>query len=176
MRFHVSMAVAASVTILLAGCGGGAGNSSANAGAPAAAPGGTVVAQAENATITQDGSGNMTITSDKGTAQITTGAVTGDMPGGLPAYPNAQTQGGINFSGQGEGGSGRVVSFSTTDQPAQVIEFYARAAAAGGMQTVGRTTMGAAEALTLSRGDEGIVVTATALGGSTQVQIAAGSR
>ncbi len=176
MKFQLRMTAIAATAILLAGCGGAASNTTTNAGAPAAPANGTVVAEGGGATVTKGADGSTTVTSNMGSAQITTGAPTGDMPGGLPAYPNAQAGGGINVTGQGAGGSGRVVSFTTSDQPSQVIDFYANAANQAGLTTRSRTAMGPNASLALTKGDEGIVVTATGIGGSTQVQIAAGSR
>lgn len=175
MKVQMRVAAIAAGALLLAGCGGGADNAAANKGVVAPANG-TVVAQGGGATVTKGADGSTTVTTNQGSAQITTGAPAGDLPGGLPPYPNAQAGGGINVSGQGAGGSGRVVSFTTSDQPAQVIEFYANAAGQAGLTTRSRTAMGPNASLALTRGEEGIVVTATALGGTTQVQIAAGSR
>ena len=45
-----------------------------------------------------------------------------------------------------------------------------------GLQTLGRTEAGGSSALALMKGTEAIGVTATAMGGTTQVQIASGSR
>lgn len=173
----IQMRVAAiTATILLAGCGGAANDTAATNGTVVAPANGTVVAQGGGATVTKGADGSTTVTTNQGSAQVTMGAPAGDMPGGLPAYPNAQAGGGINVSGQGAGGSGRVVSFTTADQPAQVIDFYANAATQAGLSTRSRTAMGPNASLALTKGSEGIVVTATALGGTTQVQIAAGSR
>ena len=175
MKVQLRLTAVAATAILLAGCGGGASNTAANAGTAAPANG-TVVAQGGGATVTKDGAGTTTVTTNQGSAQITMGAPSGDLPGGLPAYPNAQAGGGINVQGQGAGGSGRVVSFTTTDTPQQVIDFYANAAGQAGLTTTSRSAMGPNATLALTKGNEGIAVTATQLGGSTQVQIAAGSR
>lgn len=171
MTIRSSLLAATAAAMLVAGCGG-AKNESANA-APA---NGAVVAQGGGATVTKDANGSTTVTTNDGSATVKTGAPSGDLPGGLPAYPNAQAGGGMDVSGTQSGMSGRVVSFTTTDQPKQVLDFYANAAGQAGMQTTARTDMGGTAALTLTKGNESIAVTATAMGGTTQVQVASGTR
>lgn len=117
------------------------------------------------------------IVTPQGTAEIRTGNVSGaNLPGGLPAYPNASAGGGMDISGSAAGAQGRVVSFQTPDQPAQVMDFYANAAQGAGFQVAARAQMGPAATLTLQRGTEAIQVVATGAGQGSQVQIAAGSQ
>ena len=83
----------------------------------------------------QDGEGaaKITATSANGTATLTTGGA-GQWPAGLadfaPAYPGGEV--GASFSGSSNDGAGGMVTFTTSDSPEKVVEFYkARAAAAG---------------------------------------------
>ena len=83
----------------------------------------------------QDGtdSAKITATSANRTATLTTGGV-GRWPAGLtdyaPAYPGGEV--GASFSGSSNDGAGGMVTFTTSDSPDKVVEFYkARAAAAG---------------------------------------------
>lgn len=165
MTIKATIFAAGAAAMLLAGCGGRETSDDE-----------TVIAQGGGATVTQSGDGNVTVTSTQGNAQIRTGAPSGDLPGGLPAYPNAQAGGGMDVSGSAGGQQGRVVTFTTTDQPAQVLDFYANAAGAAGLQTLTRSSMGPSNSLALIRGNEAITVTATGMGGTTQVQIASGTR
>jgi hypothetical protein len=159
-----STIVAAAAVSLLGACGS---RDAAN---------GTVVAQANGTTVTKQADGTTTITSPQGSAQIHTGAPSGALPGGLPAYPSAQAAGGMEISGTTQGQQGRVVTFTTADQPRQVLDFYANAAQQAGMQTLARTEMGGSSSLALMKGNEAVTVTATGGEGGTQVQIAGGSR
>lgn len=173
MNIRMNLLAASAAAILVAGCGG----AKAPAAADNGASGGTnkVVAQGGGATVTQDANGSTTVTTNQGSAQVTSGTPSGNMPGGLPPYPNAQA-GGADISGSAEGAQGRVVSFTTTDQPAQVLDFYANAAGQAGLQTMARTQAGPNGALALMKGSEAVTVSTTQMGGTTQVQIASGSR
>jgi hypothetical protein len=172
MNIKTSLLVATAAALIVAGCGGSSDPVKGNA----ATGNGTVVAQGGGATITKDAGGTTTVTTNQGTAQIHAGAPTGALPGGLPAYPNAQAAGGMEFSGTAGGQQGRVVTFTTADQPGQVLDFYANAANQAGFQTLGRTEVGPSHALALMKGNEAVTVTTTGAGGQTQVQIAGGTR
>jgi hypothetical protein len=154
----------ASALALLAGCGGGNGK----------AEEGTVVARTGDATVRQGDNGATTVTTNEGTTQIRTGQPVANLPGGLPAYPTAQTAGGVDVTGAAAGGQGRVVMFTTSDQPAQVIDYYASAAGRLGLQTEARMTMGPTATLALRHGGQQVTVTAVGAEGGTQVQIASG--
>lgn len=78
-------------------------------------------------------SAKITATSANGTATMTTGGA-GQWPPGLadyaPAYPGGEV--GASFSGSSNDGAGGMVTFTTSDSPDKVVEFYkARAASAG---------------------------------------------
>ncbi|MBA3880282.1 MAG: hypothetical protein C0500_11275 [Sphingobium sp.] len=82
----------------------------------------------------KDGEDSAKIISTKsdGTATMTTGG--GQWPANLadyaPAYPGGEV--GASFSGSSKDGAGGMVTFTTSDSPEKVIEFYkARAASAG---------------------------------------------
>ena len=155
--------------LLVAGCGR-SDTSSANKGTA------TVIAQGGNATVTKDANGSITATTPEGTAQIRSGAPSGNLPGGLPAYPNAQAAGGMEVTGAANGQQGHVVTFTTSDQPGQVLDFYANAASQAGMQTLARTNMGPNGTLALMKGSEAISVTTVQMGAQTQVTVASGTR
>jgi hypothetical protein len=152
-----SLAAAAAALALLAGCGGG-GKSD------------TVVARDGDTIVTRGADGTTTVTTPDGTATINSGTPEA-LPGGLPAYPRAQAGGSMNING----GEGRLVSFTTTDQTGQVIDFYAAAARRSGMEEVSRTSDRQASTLTVSRGQEQFTVVVTDLGGNRQVQVATAS-
>jgi hypothetical protein len=151
--------ISAAAASLLAGCGGGKSQNSAassntsSGGAAAAQGGGAAGAQQANAS----------------------GAVAGSLPGGLPAYPGAQPGQATDVSSAAGGTAGRVVTFTTADAPAQVIEFYANAASQGGLQTIARTNVGPNSTIAFLKGTEAIQVIASPLGGRTQIQIAGAS-
>lgn len=114
----------------------------------------------------------MTITTPEGKAEIRTGGDAGGLPAGIPAYPGADTSGGIQISGASTQGRGALQGFRTSDTPAQVIDFYASAAERAGFRIANRMTLGATTAaLTAQREGETINVTATGADGATQVQI-----
>ena len=99
-RFFVLAVAAGALT--LAGCG------SRSATVPTA-----------NGAATVEQNGNMmTVTTPQGTAQITTGGTGAALPGNLPPYPNAVP--GADIAGSSAGQQGRVVTFTTSDQPGQV--------------------------------------------------------
>ncbi|MBY0519702.1 MAG: hypothetical protein K2P79_04675 [Sphingomonas sp.] len=79
----------------------------------------------------------ITATSANGTATITTGGA-GQWPAGLadyaPAYPGGQV--GASFSGSSNDGAGGMVTFTTSDSPDKVVDFYKAHAAAAGLTDV----------------------------------------
>jgi hypothetical protein len=120
---------------------------------------------------------NIVVTSPDGRAEIRTGGAPGALPGGLPAYPGASTTGSVDVSGASAEGTGRIVGFTTSDSPSQVIAFYTQAATAAGYRIAQQMTMGPTAMLTAARAEgEGVTVTATQAGGATQVQVVVGAR
>ncbi|MBV9883635.1 MAG: hypothetical protein JO276_11555 [Sphingomonadaceae bacterium] len=116
--------------------------------------------------------GDITISTPNGVAQIHTGTGTAALPEGIPAYPNAEAGQSMDVSGASAQGQGHVVSFGTHDSPAQVIDFYVRAAGGAGYQIVNQMNMGATATLTARKGEgQAVNVVATQAGGATQVQI-----
>jgi hypothetical protein len=114
--------------------------------------------------------GDITISTPNGTAQIHSGG-TAALPEGLPAYPNAAAGQSMDVTGASAQGQGHVVGFSTHDSPAQVIDFYARAAAGAGY-AINQMNMGATATLTARKGEgQAVNIVASQTGGATQVQI-----
>ena len=124
------------------------------------------------------GSDEQVYTGPDGEATITTGDASAAMPAGLPAYPGAETTGGLNINSTGrDGGSGQISSFQTGDSPAEVIAFYRAALERDGYTIAANMDFGETQMITASRPDNrgGIQVTATAAGGrGTNVSIIAG--
>jgi hypothetical protein len=123
--------------------------------------------------------GNITINSPDGQAVVRTGGAPGHIEG-LPDYPGATTNGGaIQISGASGQGSGAMVTFQTADQPAQVIDFYTRAAQQQGMRIAVQMNSGTTSIITATRGEgndgAGFNVAATRAGDVTQVQVMAGA-
>ena len=121
--------------------------------------------------------GDVTISTPNGTAQIHSGAgAPAGLPEGVPAYPNVVAGQSVDINGGSAQGQGRILSFSTSDAPAQVIAFYAQAVGAGGYTVANRMDMGASSTMTATRGEgQAVNIVATQVGGSTRVQIIIGA-
>ncbi|HEV2818647.1 MAG TPA: hypothetical protein VGW40_15665 [Allosphingosinicella sp.] len=119
---------------------------------------------------------NITVTTPEGRAEVRTGgAAPGAIAAGIPAYPGATVAGTVDVTGASAEGTGHVVAFTTADPPAQVIGFYRQAAEAAGYRVAQQMNMGPTAMLTAARGEsEGVTVTATRAGGTTQVQLVVG--
>ena len=120
---------------------------------------------------------DITISTPNGTAQIHTGgpAGAGNLPGGIPAYPNQVAGQSMDFNGGSAQGQGRILGFATHDAPAQVIAFYTQAVTAAGYTIANRMDMGTTSALTAQHGQgQAIQIVATQAGGATRVQIILG--
>lgn len=157
MRHTIAMLAVAAGAITLAGCGR------------------SETAPAANGTTTiQQNANTMTVTTPQGTAQISTNGAGAPLPGGLPPYPNAVP--GADIAGAAAGSQGRVVTFTTSDQPGQVLDFYTSAGQQAGMQMLSRTGNGPTAMLAFMHGNEAVSITATSGPGGTQVQIATGTR
>ena len=149
--------IGAATILALAGCGGNdapGGGSSGAEGPPA-----------------------MTIVTNEGRAEIRTGgSASANLPDGIPAYPGADTTGGMTITGgpaDGSGG-GAMTSFRTADAPARVVEFYAAAAERAGYRVAARMTMGPNAALTAEKEGGGFHVNALQTGNGTMVQLVVG--
>jgi hypothetical protein len=101
--------------------------------------------------------------------------VAGTLPGGLPQYPNAKPFGRGEMVAAADGKIGEVVSFSTTDGPEMVMDYYARAASGLGIRVIAETGMVGGRALSLLKGRQSIQVLALSAGGRTQVHVSSGS-
>ena len=64
------------------------------------------------------------------------------LPEGIPAYPRIRPGGAIQMGGAEDGAEMRVMAFRTDDPPADVIAFYAEAAARAGFREVRRPDAG----------------------------------
>jgi hypothetical protein len=153
--------ILASSFLALAGCGGGAGNEGAGntAGTGASTP-------------AQPPAG-ISVSTPQGKAEIRAGGTaTANWPEGVPPYPGADTNLSNNVTASAPGGTGRVMGFRTNDTPQQVIAFYAPAVVRGGYSVANQMDMGETATLTARRGQgEALNITATKVGGATQVQI-----
>jgi hypothetical protein len=125
--------------------------------------------------VQQSGPGNVTVETPNGSAVVRMGGgAAASLPAGLPAYPGADTSASIGVSGASEQGQGRIVTFTTSDAPAQVIAFYAQAVGAAGYTIANQATMGPTAMLTAQKGPgDTVTVTATQAGTTTQVNIVA---
>jgi hypothetical protein len=132
----------------------------------------------EEVRVDRGGDGTTTYSSTDGEATITTGGPGTTMPAGLPAYPGAESTGGVNANVTGrDGGSGQISSFQTSDAPAEVIAFYRNALQRGGYTIAGTMDLGQTQMITAERadGDGGVQITATSAGGrGTTVSVIAG--
>ena len=132
----------------------------------------------EEVRVERGSDGTTTYRSDDGEATITTGDAGAAMPAGLPAYPGAESTGGMNINSTGrDGGSGQISSFQTSDSPVEVIAFYRAALERSGYRIAANMDFGETHMISASRPDNsgGIQVTATAAGGrGTTVSIIAG--
>lgn len=132
----------------------------------------------EEVRVERGGDGSTTYSSTDGEATITAGDTGAAMPAGLPAYPGAETGGGLNITSTGrDGGSGQISSFRTSDTPADVIAFYRAALERSGYRIAANMDFGETRMISASRPDNsgGIQITATGAGGQgTAVSIIAG--
>ena len=117
----------------------------------------------------------MTIVTNEGRAEIRTGAAaSANLPDGIPAYPGADTTGGMTITGGPADGSGAMTSFRTADAPARVVEFYAASAERAGYRVAARMTMGPNASLTAEKEGGGFHVNALQTGNGTMVQLVVG--
>ena len=132
----------------------------------------------EEVSVERGGDGTTVYRSEDGEAVVTTGEGNTTMPGGLPAYPGADSSRGVNINAAGrDGGSGQISSFQTSDSPADVIAFYRAALERGGYRIAGTMDMGQSQMIIAERagGDGGVQITATNAGGQeTTVSVISG--
>jgi hypothetical protein len=161
MRANVALAT----VLALSGCGSGSsGNEAAKAGAGAGPPSAQPPA-------------DVSISTPQGKAEIRSGAAAASWPEGVPPYPGADIDQGVNVTGGAPGGAGRILGFRTSDTPQQVVAFYAPAIVRGGYSVANQMDMGGTATLTARRGQgEALNITATRTGDVTQVQIVAAAR
>jgi hypothetical protein len=135
-------------------------------------------------TFDQARNGHFTITADddrggKASVQFGGGAAN-DLPSWVPKYPGATNTGlfsakGTDSNGKGEGGS---FTFSTSDQPRKVLDFYRDKAGELGLKVNMNTDTGSGGMIMAA--DEGekrsLMVVANASGNSTSASITYGSK
>jgi hypothetical protein len=116
---------------------------------------------------------NIVINAPEGQVAVRTGGPATAGPDGVPAYPNAAPGSSVDITGAPGGSQGGISGFRTGDTPAQVVAFYAQALAGAGYRIASQMNLGpATSSLTAQRGEgEAVNVTATQVGGATQVQI-----
>lgn len=137
----------------------------------------TIGDDGEEVTISRDGDNTVTYETEDGEAVVTTGNGGDTAAAGLPAYPGASGNGGMNINATSDnGGSGQISNFRTGDTPEEVIAFYRRALESRGYQV--RSTMQTGQHQTISAQSDdnsGVHITATAIPGQgTNVTIIAG--
>jgi hypothetical protein len=91
----------------------------------------------------KSGKFKMSVTDQNGkTGSMEIGAGTGKTPSWVVVYPGAKAEG--NFTARADDGSGKgsggVVTFSTSDAPSKVIEFYSEKIPGMGMKVISTTT------------------------------------
>ena len=104
----------------------------------------TFTADGETASIDfdgsqEEGSGSVTITSDEGTTTFTASSERGDYPDWVPVYPGAATQG--NYTTETPEARAGAYSFEVEEEVDVVLDFYANAFEAAGLEIKSRTTM-----------------------------------
>lgn len=112
---------------------------------------GTVVgADGEKATykVTEkDGESKLTIKSDKGSAEISTGTDATALPDGFTLYPGATVTSSMRMNSSEEGKSSTVLSFETADTTDKVVAYYRSVAAKAGYKIDGEIKTGEMEML-----------------------------
>jgi hypothetical protein len=119
----------------------------------------------------ENGEGSGAVTSLEGADSAN--AAIRDLPAGLPAYPSAEEARSSDITGTDNGQPGRRVSFTTTDEPKQVIEYYAAAAQRLGIEVANRTADASSATMTLTRDRDMITIAAIHTGLFSQVTIVA---
>lgn len=142
---------------------------------------GTVVgADGEKATykVTEkDGESKLTIKSDKGSAEISTGKDGTALPAGLSLYPGATVTSSMRMTSDEKGKSGTVLSFESADAPDKIVAFYRAAAAKAGYQIGSEMKTGEMEMLTgKNAAEDGFTLTASREGDKTNVSLIGGVR
>ncbi|NNC72319.1 MAG: hypothetical protein HKN78_05520 [Sphingomonadaceae bacterium] len=131
----------------------------------------------EEITISRDRDNSVTYSNEDGETVVTTDTGGDTAVAGLPAYPGAQGNGGMNINATGDnGGSGQITNFRTTDAPDDVIAFYRRALERRGYDVRATMQTGQHQAISAEGSDEsGMHITATEIPGQgTSVTIIAG--
>lgn len=95
----------------------------------------------------KDGESKLTIKSDKGNAEITTGTDGTALPDGFTLYPGATVTSSMRMTNSEKGKAGTVMSFETTDMPDKVVAYYRSVAEKAGYKIDGEVKTGEMEML-----------------------------
>lgn len=124
----------------------------------------------------KDGQSTLTVKTEEGSAQITSGAGEAALPPGLALYPGATITNSTRITGETPQKGGSIFAFDTPDAPTQVIAFYKAAALKAGYTIEGEVKMGEMEMLTAKNpGKAGFTLTASAEQGKTSASLLAGA-
>lgn len=142
---------------------------------------GTVVgADGEKATykVTEkDGESKLTIKSDKGSAEISTGKDGTALPAGFTLYPGATVTSSMRMSSEEKGQSGTVLSFESADMPDKIVAFYRATAEKAGYKIGSEMKTGEMEMLSGKNAkDESFTLTASREDDKTNVSMIGGVR
>ena len=117
--------------------------------------------------------GTSTYSNEDGTVTVGGGSYPDNWPGDVPQYPNGE----ILFSGSSNpqtGSAGATVSFTTSDSPAEVIEYYKRELESNGWHIEATSSVSGMTIVSATKGDQSFGVWAAASDGVTQVTAGVG--
>lgn len=124
----------------------------------------------------KDGESKLTVKSDKGTAEISTGTDGTALPDGFTLYPGATVTSSMRMKAAGEGKSSTVLSFETADTPDKVVAFYRSDAQKAGYKIEGEVKTGEMEMLSGKKDTRGFTLTVSREEAKTNVSIIGGSQ
>lgn len=125
----------------------------------------------------KDGESKLTIKSDKGNAEISTGKDASALPAGLTLYPGATVTSSMRMTSDEQGKSGTVLSFESADTPDKIVAFYRAAAEKAGYQIGSEMKTGEMEMLNgKNASGEGFTLTASREADKTNVSMIGGLR
>jgi len=148
--------IAAAPLLALAACGA-SGDGAADKGAPQVNP------------------ADISVATPGGRVDVRSGeAALAGLPEGIPVYPGAEAQQGVQVRGAGPANQGQILGFRTGDPPAQVINFYADRALRARYAITQQMSAGPTAMLTATRDGQMLNISATRMGDVIQIQIIAG--
>ncbi|WP_380875385.1 hypothetical protein ACFB49_04430 [Sphingomonas sp. DBB INV C78] len=124
----------------------------------------------------KDGKSTLTVKTADGSAHITSGDGTAALPEGLAPYPGATITSSTRITGDTPEKGGSMLSFDTTDAPAQVVAFYRTAAQKAGYLVESEVKAGTMEMLVAKNpGKAAFTLTANREGEKTSVNLLGGA-